>query len=377
MVQSLRMMEEWTDSLLDEGVWQQALLLALIGACIGSFLNVVLYRLPRGMSVNNPRRSFCPTCHAPIPWRFNLPIISWLILRGRSACCRKPISPRYFIVELVCFLMFGSVALFFDYEPLIARLLISLWGAGMLAILIMDWEYMVVFRRLVFAAAGCGLAAAVLSPMLVGAGTLDAWEGLLWGCVGILAGYVIFRVVALVGKLMLGRREFRFSEPTRWELCQIGDNLDIELTAGGHSLRWTMIFADSHSTLTLQNAQVDQMPGDSCTVQFTPTHMIIGESSYSLEDFDSLSGTCCAVSSKHAAMGLGDAWIAMAIGSVCGWQGVVFSLVIGSLLSIFLALVLRVHRGEPMPFGPPLVMASYLWLVAGPQLLEWYFGLLS
>ena len=76
-------------------------------------------------------------------------------------------------------------------------------------------------------------------------------------------------------------------------------------------------------------------------------------------------------------MGLGDAWIAMAIGSVCGWQGVVFSLVIGSLLSIFLALVLRVHRGEPMPFGPSLVMASYLWLVAGPQLLEWYFGLLS
>ena len=55
----------------------------LIGACIGSFLNVVIYRVPLGMSVNEPKRSFCPKCKNPIPMRLNFPLVSWLWLRGK------------------------------------------------------------------------------------------------------------------------------------------------------------------------------------------------------------------------------------------------------------------------------------------------------
>lgn len=371
------MIDEWSDTLQDGGTWWQIMLLALVGACIGSFLNVVLYRIPHGMSVNKPRRSFCPTCHSLIPWYLNLPIISWIMLRGKSVCCHKPISPRYIIMELACCLMFGGIAFYFDYESFIAQLLIALWASGMLVILVMDWEYMIVHLGVALATTGCGLAASVFAPMLVGSTTLQAWEGLLWGCIGILTGYVIFRVVAMIGKLALGRHHYRFSEPKRWELHQVGENLDIELVVDGHSLRWTLIFADRRGFLILENAQVDQMPKSACTVQFTPTHVIVGDSSHSLEGFDVLSGTCCAVSAKHATMGTGDAWIAMAIGAMCGWQGVVFSLVVGSYISILHALILRIRRGEPMPFGPALVLAAYFWILTGPQFLEWCLNLFS
>jgi leader peptidase (prepilin peptidase)/N-methyltransferase len=70
----------------------------LLGAIIGSFLNVVAYRLPRGESLSRPR-SRCPACETPIRPYDNVPVLSWLLLRGRCRSCRKPISVRYPIVE--------------------------------------------------------------------------------------------------------------------------------------------------------------------------------------------------------------------------------------------------------------------------------------
>ena len=69
-----------------------------LGACIASFLNVVIWRVPRGESIVSPP-SHCPKCNAPIKWWQNIPVISWLALRGRCAACREPISPRYVCVE--------------------------------------------------------------------------------------------------------------------------------------------------------------------------------------------------------------------------------------------------------------------------------------
>ena len=63
----------------------------LIGSCIGSFLNVVIYRVPLGMSVNDPKRSFCPKCKKAIPMWLNLPMVSWLWLRGKWSHGRAPI----------------------------------------------------------------------------------------------------------------------------------------------------------------------------------------------------------------------------------------------------------------------------------------------
>jgi leader peptidase (prepilin peptidase)/N-methyltransferase len=77
------------------------LLVALLGACIGSFTNVVAWRLPRQESVVRPG-SHCPRCGTPLAWFENLPLLSWLGLRGRCRHCHQPIALRYPLVELLC-----------------------------------------------------------------------------------------------------------------------------------------------------------------------------------------------------------------------------------------------------------------------------------
>ncbi len=77
----------------------------LFGLIFGSFLNVCIYRLPRGLSVVSPR-SACPECRTPIVWFDNIPVLSWLVLRGRCRRCKARITPRYAAVELICGLLF-------------------------------------------------------------------------------------------------------------------------------------------------------------------------------------------------------------------------------------------------------------------------------
>ncbi len=83
-----------------------------MGACIASFLNVVVWRVPRGESIVSPP-SHCPKCGAPIRWWQNIPVVSWLALRGKCAKCRAGISPRYILVELLGGLLF--LAAFWRY----------------------------------------------------------------------------------------------------------------------------------------------------------------------------------------------------------------------------------------------------------------------
>src|ERR1700692_1023459 len=78
----------------------------VLGAVVGSFLNVCIYRMPLDLSVNKPRRSFCPECKVQLKWYQNIPLLSWLFLRGRCANCGSPIAFRYFVVEFVTALLF-------------------------------------------------------------------------------------------------------------------------------------------------------------------------------------------------------------------------------------------------------------------------------
>ena len=93
-----------------EGIW--LVFLFAFGSCIGSFLNVVIYRLPRDKSLVRPPSS-CPSCGKHIPFYLNIPLVSWLMLRGKCRYCKAKISVRYFVVELVTALMFVGVYLLF------------------------------------------------------------------------------------------------------------------------------------------------------------------------------------------------------------------------------------------------------------------------
>jgi len=101
-----------------------------LGACIASFLNVVIWRVPRGESIVSPP-SHCPKCNALIKWYQNIPILAWLALRGKCANCKAPISPRYILIETLGGCLFLAALLKIlgrgDVSPLALGLLLVWW----------------------------------------------------------------------------------------------------------------------------------------------------------------------------------------------------------------------------------------------------------
>ena len=126
-----------------------ALGIFIFGTMIGSFLNVVIYRIPNGESIVFPA-SKCQSCQTPLKWYHNIPILSWLFLRGRCAFCGEPIAKQYPMVEFVTGLIF--VALYFKlglvwYLPFVAGSF-----AALFALVMIDFKYMAVPDNVNFAA---------------------------------------------------------------------------------------------------------------------------------------------------------------------------------------------------------------------------------
>ncbi len=119
---------------------------ALLGLAVGSFLNVVVYRVPRSLSVIRPR-SACPTCHTPIKDRDNIPVLSWLLLRGKCRKCHSPISARYPLVEVAGGALFAATAWRIGpHWPLLGFLVAN---AALLALALIDLEHMLLPRTIV------------------------------------------------------------------------------------------------------------------------------------------------------------------------------------------------------------------------------------
>ena len=150
--------------------WFLALVAIPLGLAFGSFLNVVIYRLPRGESVVHPG-SRCPGCGTPIRGFDNVPVFSWLLLRGRSRCCRTKISPRYPLVELLGGLS-GCVSLqkVLEDAPADASLVSSaaLFACylaltlGLIAAIFIDIDFMLLPDEITLGGAALGL---VTAPM--------------------------------------------------------------------------------------------------------------------------------------------------------------------------------------------------------------------
>ncbi len=109
--------------MIDSGAVLLDILMFFFGASIGSFVNVVAYRLPREISIVRPA-SFCPHCRRPVPLWFNVPVLGYLMLRGRCSCCGGRIPPRYLVTEIGLGLV--AVGLFINFDPAdaIARLVL-------------------------------------------------------------------------------------------------------------------------------------------------------------------------------------------------------------------------------------------------------------
>ena len=155
--------------------WFWLVFLFALGACVGSFLNVVIYRLPRGQSVLFPARSFCPACGRAIRAWDNIPLVSWFVLRGRCRDCKGRISPRYLLVEaLTAALVAALYACYFVLRvrsgagPLPGAWPMFLAHAallcGLLACSVVDVEFFVIPLEVMWVCAAVGLAAAAIRP---------------------------------------------------------------------------------------------------------------------------------------------------------------------------------------------------------------------
>ena len=132
------------------------------GLCWGSFLNVCIYRLPRGKSVVAPR-SACPHCGNLIPLYHNIPVLSWLILGGKCRSCKQPISPRYMVVELLTAILFLGCYLHFGLT--LATVKFAVFGFLLLGLIFTDAETKLLPDALTLPGFALGIAFSLLVPV--------------------------------------------------------------------------------------------------------------------------------------------------------------------------------------------------------------------
>jgi len=191
----------------------------LLGAVVGSFLNMVIYRLPRGLSFVEPSKSFCPKCKHPLGVVDLFPLFSWLSTGGKCRYCKEPVAVRYFVVELIMGSVFAAIwwqYLIATYAP-VTTLFYCLTAACLLAAFYIDWELYIIPDELnaVILVFGIGYHAVQGDLMTAIWGALLGW-GLIWGIA--MLGLLLFRkdamghgdiklmrgVGALLGPLLLG-----------------------------------------------------------------------------------------------------------------------------------------------------------------------------
>jgi leader peptidase (prepilin peptidase)/N-methyltransferase len=175
----------------------------LLGLVIGSFLNVVIYRVPQHLSIVKPRSS-CPTCHTPILERDNIPVVSWLILRGKCRTCQNPISVRYPLIELGCSALFAGVAAREGFNWDVPALLIVV--AGLLALSSIDLERLILPKNIVYTTLVLLIAALLLDSLVTG-----QWHRLfIAGCCAAV-WFIFFFLLNFLGPRYLGFGDVRLA----------------------------------------------------------------------------------------------------------------------------------------------------------------------
>ncbi len=288
---------------------------ALFGACIGSFLSVCIYRIPRDESIVKPR-SHCPSCGKLIPWYFNIPVLSWLMLGGKCHYCKARISPRYLILEVFTALLFTIVWLQVVAGLTMPEDLYNAWlahGNDLLAP----------------PSARFGLTP-LLHPALLPAYWLVIW-GLILGTFVDLEHYILPDRVT-IGGIIAG----------------------IILSA---------LIPTLHFTLGWQMALIRSAIGLAAGFGGLWLVAIIGEFAF-----------------KKEAMGFGDVKLMGAIGAFFGWKAVIFSLLAASLFGSIVGVTLIILRKRDLqgriPFGPFLALGTLIWMFWGRALTTAYMQFL-
>ncbi len=205
------------------------------GLSVGSYSNVVIHRAPReGTSSLNPARSMCPSCSATLAWYDNIPVVSWLMLRGKCRSCSAPISARYPAVELLVGLLFTLAWWMLPPVDLTAAAVLGVaWylAATWVIVTWIDVEYLIIPDSITYTGMGLGVVTSTALPSLHTASSLYRPEsphlsGLVVSVAGILAGAGTLLVISLLGNAYAkwnGRMRERMDEAGIDDAMGFGD----------------------------------------------------------------------------------------------------------------------------------------------------------
>ena len=348
----------------------------VVGAVVGSFLNVCIYRMPLDLAVNEPKRSFCPSCKKQIPWHQNLPLLSWLFLRGRCANCGSRIAFRYFAVELLTALLFLAVWRSFSWEvALVYWVFLSL----LIAATFIDFEHFIIPDEITLGGTAAGVLACVIVPGLMSTDSRLVALGTSIGSAAL--GYALLWLVLEGGKLAFGKKKIRLAAPTPFTWTRNGD--DADFVVGEERGLWSDNFAREKDVLLLHchEAVIDGRELGRVTLRFHYNRLTIAGEEIQLDHVSQITGVVRELEIPREAMGRGDLKFLACIGAFLGWRAVLFSVFAGSLLGSLVGLgtmlIGRRAWSAKLPFGPYLAAGALGWLFFGDALVAWYFGLME
>jgi leader peptidase (prepilin peptidase)/N-methyltransferase len=339
------------------------------GCIVGSFLNVCIYRMPLDLSVVSPP-SHCPHCKYSIPFYLNVPLLTWLSLRGRCKNCGAPISPRYFAVELLtgvaflaCWLTFGQ------HSPWIAAVH-CLFLAGLITATFIDFEHFIIPDEITIGGAVVGFVISFFLPQLHEARTVG--EGMGRGLLGIAVGGGVVYAVLRLGKLLFGRQKLKLAGESKIAFT------DAAVCLPDQEIPYEEIFYRKSDTIVLKARTVELIDRSyrDVTLRLSPDRLKIGDEEINPETVPHMDVVCSEIVLPREAMGLGDVKFMAAIGAFIGWQGALFSLMASSLIGSVVGIVLIAARkrewSSRMPYGPYIALAAVIWIFGGKK---WFAAL--
>jgi leader peptidase (prepilin peptidase)/N-methyltransferase len=338
------------------------------GLSIGSFLNVVIYRLPLGQSVSSPTWSYCPNCKHRLGGADLIPLLSFLLLGRKCRYCGKPISWRYFGVEALTGLLFALVYL--RTGPGLDCVFGALFVSVLVPAFFIDLEHFIIPDELCALGFGLGVAYNIYEISL---GRAEQWMRLWPSAVripssigGAIVCALIFHLISFAGLIYYSRSSKKSGKSLGSSIASFWLGI-----ADDYAYLWLKFLgfglwlAPARRFIAVREAAIaEEMSPSSETVDPSKTRREIAEEIESDEE--------------QTGMGQGDAKLAAVIGA--------FLFVKLSLIAFFIAILtgtvvgvgLMVSKGRggktAIPFGPYLVIGAVASLLVGQQILDWYLS---
>jgi leader peptidase (prepilin peptidase)/N-methyltransferase len=374
------MAELGVNPILDPKVWATvpfhfwSVVFFFLGSIVGSFLNVCIHRMPLGQSIVSPP-SHCPHCRYSIPWFLNIPLVTWVYLRGRCRNCGAPISIRYFLVELLTGLVFLSCWLGFGRQSIWLPLVYAVFLSGLVVATFIDFEHFIIPDEITIGGVVVGFICSLLLPALHRTTSLSV--SLTQSALGIAVGAGLIYTILRVGKFFFGKERLPLPDGSR---VVFGETL---LHLPGKEVPYGEVLYRDSDVIVLHARTLELV--DRCyqdvRVRLTRAKLQIGEEEFDPETIPHMEATGAEIVLPREAMGLGDVKFMAAIGAFLGWPAVLFSIVVsslfGSLVGITLVSMKKRALSSRLPYGPYIALAAALWIFAGPQILEWYKTLIG